>query len=201
MANVAGLMHGPDGTPSQEALDAMIAGFEYVPPTELVKAKVAELKRYIADMAEAEKKKDKQAYLEIKAKLEEKKAEIEKWLQEVKDSIQEKINEIVDPVKQNLLDMIPEAVKSVVNIDLESPSITPNVSLDISTLENIVLALAYPYQPIIKVFGWWIGHFSQKMLAYAAKRAADVGDMIKEITSLEIPEMPTEFQEPPAETD
>lgn len=194
MANVAGLTHGPDGTPSQESLDSMIAAFEYVPPTELIEKKVEELKKYVKDILTAEEKKDRGAFDEAMEKFNKKKDEVLKWLEDAKAEVEKKIHETIDPILQSIQDQIPAPIKAIADVDLLAPSISPKVSLDISTLENMVLAIVYPYQPLIKVVQWWATHFIPKMTGYISKRVGDVSDMISTVSSLKPPEIPPEFQ-------
>jgi len=191
MANAAGIEHGPDGTPSQENLDSMIAAFEYVPPTELIDAKIKELEKYIQDMIDAQTKGDNSAFEEAKKKFNEKKEEVLKWLNETKESIDKKIHEIIDPILQSIQDQIPEPVKAICDVDLLAPSITPKVSLSVDCLKNMVLAIVYPYKPLIKVVQWWATHFIPKMTAYISKRIGDVTSMIAKVSALTPPSIPT----------
>lgn len=190
MANAAGITHGPDGTPTQESLDSMIAAFEYVPPTELIDAKIKELEKYIQDMIYAQTKGDGAAFEEAKKKFNEKKDEVLKWLNEAKESIDKKVHEIIDPIIQSIQDQIPASVKAICDVDLFAPSISPKVSLSVDCLKNMVLAIVYPYQPLIKVVQWWATEFIPKMTAYVAKRIGDVTGMIAKVASLSIPPMP-----------
>lgn len=191
MANAADISQGPDGTPSQESLDSMIAAFEYVPPIELIDAKIKELEKYIQDMIDAQTKGDGSAFEEAKRKFNEKKDEVLKWLNEAKESIDKKVHEIIDPIIQSIQDQIPAPVKAICDVDLFAPSISPKVSLSVGCLKDMVLAIVYPYQPLIKVVQWWATEFIPKMTAYVAKRTGDVTGMISKVSSLSIPQIPT----------
>lgn len=189
MANAAGIMHGPNGTPTQENLDSMIAAFEYVPPTALIDKKIKELEKYIDDMIEAQKKDDDSAFNEAKKKFNEKKEELLKWLKEAKESVDKKIHEIIDPILQSIQDQIPDPIKAICDVDLFAPSITPKVSLSVDCLKNMVLAIVYPYKPLIKVVQWWATHFIPKMTAYISKRIGDVTTLITRVESLTPPSL------------
>lgn len=193
MANVAGITHGPDGTPSQESLDSMIAAFEYVPPTALIDAKIKELEKYIQDMIDAQTKGDDSAFQEAKRKFNEKKEEVLKWLNETKESIDKKIHEIIDPILKSIEDQIPDPVKAICDVDLLAPSITPKVSLSVDCLKNMVLAIVYPYKPLIKVVQWWATHFIPKMTSYISQRIGDVTTMISKVQALTPPSVPTQL--------
>lgn len=189
MANAAGITHGPDGTPSQENLDSMIAAFEYVPPTALIDKKIKELEKYIDDMIEAQKKGDDSAFTEAKKKFDEKKEELLKWLEEAKECVNKKIHEIIDPILKSIQDQIPDPVKAICDVDLLAPSISPKVSLSVDCLKNMVLAIVYPYKPLIKVVQWWATHFIPNMTAYISKRIGDVTTMITKVESLTPPSL------------